>query len=166
MRFVPSKRPLPRCWKRHPAAKGLVAETDIRVHRRGRLAAKLLVFDGKKSLRKFWRAAVHADDLGPECYGVVNAFGRERWPEGERDRAVLEGDARYFCLVGLCLGGLSMEVVTHEAVHAAFNYEKRVKRNLFGPAADFDEERIAYPAGIIAAAINRFLHSEGLYEKQ
>ena len=169
MKFIQRKRQLPRTFARHPHAQGLVAEADITLHRRGRLAAKLLVFKGPLALRRFWKLAVSDASLGRRCLGAVNSLAQEsgrptkdggvKW-----DRMI--GDRRYFCVIGLCVGGLSMEIIAHEAVHAGFCYERRVKRNLFGEACDFDEERIAYPAGAIAAAINRFLHAKGLYEEK
>lgn len=169
VRFVCSKRPIRGDFHNHPAAKGgLVAEADITPHGRGRLAAKLLVFDVPRSLARFWKKGL-GHSLGRGCKGAVNAlsrtvtrFDKDGKPEWKR----YEGDPRYFCIIGLCVGWLSMEIIAHESVHAGFAYEKRVKRNLFGPACDFDEERVAYPAGAIAAAINRFLHAKGLYERK
>lgn len=141
-----------------------MAEADIFIHSRGRLAAKLLVFDKPQSLRAFWCKAV-GSDIGRECRGAVNAMAQTRETVGVKNAKppVLTGDPRYFCIIGLCQRWLSMEVVTHEAVHAGYCYEKRVRRNLFGKVGDFDEERIAYPAGRIAGAVNEFLHSKGLY---
>jgi hypothetical protein len=167
LRFVAFKRPIPARWSGHPKAGGLVAEADIYPHPHGRVAAKLLVFRNPTALQRFWRDGLGKGSLGRECRGAVNALARqgEDWRKGrdKPDRVWLEGDRRYFCVIGLCLGYLSMEVVSHEAVHAAYCYEKRVGRNLFGNVGDFDEERIAYPAGRIADAINRFLYKKGLY---
>ena len=170
MRFVANKRSLPRSFARHPHAKGLVGECDVHPRPRGRLAAKVLVFDSQRSLRSFWRKAF-GPDISRHCLGVVNAIAEERWKPGktpaEDGPHRIIGDARYFCVVGLCLGNLHAEVVVHEAVHAGYCYEKRVKRNMFGAAVgDFDEERIAYPVGVIAAGINDYLHAKGLIDRQ
>lgn len=168
MRFVCNKRPIRGRFYGSTVAKGLVAEADIYVHPRGRLAAKLLVFDRPRSLHRFWKRVNPSERLGRNRLGVVNSLSRERlsFRGGKERPAVYEGDRRYFCLIGLCVGHLTMEILTHESVHAGFCYAKRVGRNLFGPAAEFDEERIAYPAGIIAASVNRYLHKKGLYPQE
>jgi hypothetical protein len=164
-KFVATKRPLPRRWSGRRKAGGLVAEVDIRIRPRGRLCAKLLVFRNPTALRRFWRDGLGKGDLGRGCCGAVNALSLTKVDPGTGRELEYVGDRRYFCVIGLSVGWLSMDVVCHEAVHAAYCYERRVRRNLFGAAAaDFDEERIAYPAGFIAAAVNRFLHREGLYE--
>jgi hypothetical protein len=163
---------LPRTWARHPKARGLVAEADISPHGHGgRLRAKLLVFETPQLLARFCSAALGSDQLianrkGQLALGAVNplSFEMRRFADG-LEQVRLHADPRYFCLIGLTLGNLSMEIISHEAVHAGFCYEKRVKRNVFGDAAAFDEERIAYPAGAIAAGINRFLDKAGLYER-
>jgi hypothetical protein len=164
MRFAANKRPLPRTWSHLPGAGGLVAEADIYPHPRGRLAAKLLVFDRQPALRAFWRKTLgklHVEGLGRHCLGAVNAMCHERIPP--RGPSTLCGDPRYFCVIGLIVGHLSMEIITHESVHAGFAYAKRVGRNVWGKVGDFDEEQIAYPAGTIAGSINRVLHAKGLY---
>ena len=168
MRLRVYKRSLPRCFSAHPKGKGVVAEADITMQPRGRLAAKLLVFDRPASLCRFWKHALH-NPTTRDTRGIVTGLStqvEDYGTGGELRRAWMRADPRYFCVVGLCLGWLNMEVISHEAVHAAYCYEKRVGRNLFGDAAaDFDEERIAYPAGRIAAAVNRFLHKKGLYDE-
>jgi hypothetical protein len=170
MRFVPNKKPMRRDFANHPHAKGLVAEADIKPLPRGRLAAKLLVFESQPALRAFWKKTT-GFDISRRCPGVVNALAHEVIKVGrtdnEPDEHRLCGDQRYFCMIGLCLGDLYPEILTHEAVHAGFCYEKRVKRNMFGKAVgDFDEERIAYPSGAIAAGINDFLHRKKLYGRK
>jgi hypothetical protein len=142
-----------------------VAEADVTLHPRGRLAVKVLVFDKPRSLCRFWRDAL-GNPTSRDTRGIVNGLGVqvEDYRGGELRRVFMRGDPRFFAVMGLCLGWLSMEVVSHEAVHAAYAYEERVGRNMFGAAAaDFDEERIAYPAGRIAAGVNAFLHRKGLY---
>lgn len=163
MRLVPTK-PMPRLWSGHPAARGLIGEADLSplASRGGKLRAKLLVFDRASNLRRFWREGLKRGDLGRYCKGAVNGLYSEAWRADGVKR--LYADPRYFCVIGLVQTHLSMTVISHEAVHAGFCYEKRVRRNVFGPAADFDEERIAYPAGYIAAAINRYLDRKGLYQ--
>jgi len=157
-------KPLPRSFKRHPNAKGLVAEADISplgLGRRSKLFAKLLIWNSPKEMQAFWKHGLDKP-IGRRALGAVNSMCYEEWhPDGAKR---LLADPRYFCLISLCLGELSMVIISHEAVHAGFAYEKRIKRCMFQPAMDFDEERIAYPAGYIAAAINRFCDKQGLYE--
>jgi hypothetical protein len=168
-RFIPNKRQMRRDFARHPHAKGLIAEADIKPSPRGKLAAKLLVFESQPALRAFWKKLT-GFDISRRCPGVVNALCHERSKidrDGNETHRTLHGDSRYFCMIGLCLGDLYPEILTHEAVHAGFCYEKRVRRNVFGKAVgDFDEERIAYPAGAIAAGINDFLHRHKLYGRK
>jgi hypothetical protein len=105
--------------------------------------------------------------IGRRCPASCLAHERQSVDEeGEVYNRRYSGDPRYFCVIGLALpDGRMMEVVAHEAVHAAYCYEKRVRRNLFGTAAaDYDEERIAYPAGRIAEAIAYHLKRNGLYD--
>jgi hypothetical protein len=164
VRFIANKRGLPRSFAGHPKAKGLVTEADIWPHRCGRIAAKLLVFDRAVSLRKFWNQAVKRD-LGRGCVGAVNSLLEERvnFSSSPKGVSTLHGDPTYFCLIGLAVGHLTTEIIAHEAVHAAFAYEKRVSLNPWGDVGDFDEERVAYPAGRIAAAIHDHLSKHQLY---
>lgn len=130
---------------------------------RGRLKAKLLVFSSKVAMRRTWRA-VSGSDLGPGAEGFVNSLQAtsEKYENGVVVASYLDLDRDFFCIIGLVDGKLSSNHISHEAVHAAFAYEKRVKRNVWGPIGDFDEERIAYPAGYITAGIVRVLRKAGL----
>jgi hypothetical protein len=107
MRFVPNKKPMRRDFANHPHAKGLVAEADIKPLPRGRLAAKLLVFESQPALRAFWKKTT-GFDISRRCPGVVNALAHEVIKVGrtdnEPDEHRLCGDQRYFCMIGLCLG--------------------------------------------------------------
>jgi hypothetical protein len=156
-------RPLPRDWS---ALAGLdcIAETDIRPTPHGRLYAKLMVFEDAAGLRRFWKN-ISEDRLGPNCLAAVNmlAHWTESLGNGSWKRRMDVLDQRYFCVIGLVVGHLTMEVITHEAVHAGFCYAKRVKRCPWDNYDDFDEELVAYPAGRIARQINKFLHDQGVY---
>lgn len=159
-------RPLPTSFSLHPGVKGLVAEADIPATPRGRLAAKVLVFSTPLYLRKFWEKAIGKHDpLGEGCVGAVNALGREvaDFSEGGNGKSRWECDPRYFCIIGLSLNHLSMEVITHEAVHAGFAYARRRGRDPWNDDGGLGEEDVAYPAGRIAAAINRWLYDRDLY---
>lgn len=163
------KKPLKRVWARHPAAAGIVLEKDLGVGH-GRLKAKLLVFKNRGCLRAFWRG-LHGGlngALSSYCVGAVNGLYSEviNFRKGIEEKPYLRVDRRYFCVIGLLVGKLSMEVISHEAVHAAFCYVKRKSRAPWDVhAKHMDEEAVAYPAGRIAAAINRTLHAAGLYER-
>jgi hypothetical protein len=158
-------RPIPKAFSRHPHGKGIVAEADIFQTPGARLAAKLLVFASPRDLRRFWKEALGKPDLGAGCVGAVNALGHEAIDYGKdgdgKSRWVC--DPRYFCIIGLCLNHLTMEVVTHEAVHAGFCYARRRGQDPWNDDRRLGEEDVAYPAGRIAAAINRWLYDRDLY---
>jgi hypothetical protein len=87
----------------------------------------------------------------------------EVW-DSQSDKTHMECDPRFFCAMAFNLKDLSMEVIAHESVHAGFAYARRIgKRTLFEEALNFDEEGIAYPAGVIAAELNRVFHNKGFY---
>lgn len=167
--------PLPRSFSDHPAGGKIVAETDIlirgcdvdaleRRRRPGRLAAKLLIFRNSKDMGRFAMKALGSPNY--DCAGFVNNLSVERMRFGKGGvllEHTLSVDPRYFCII--CLNqetGLNMEVITHEAVHAGFFYSRRSRMKWPGQKGQPDEA-VCYPAGIIAAAINRFVHDEGLY---
>lgn len=154
------KADLPRSFAEHPHAVGLVAETEVRVSRYARLAAKVLLFRSPRHLRQFWRRAV-ANDIG-SAVGAVNQLATEV-SDGNGRILYLECDRRYFCVIGLAGGHCGMEIVTHESVHAGYAYEKRMLRNPFASISELDEERVAYPAGRIARGIVQWLYDNDLY---
>ena len=158
------KRRIPCVWSRQWLS--IVAECDIRPTRHGRLYAKLLIFKNPRTLQVFWRDGLKNGSLGRWTVGAVNAL--VHWTEtvgatGEVIRKQRDVDPRYFCVIGLCETKLSMEVISHEAVHAGFCYAKRVKRTPWDAARKFDEEEVAYPSGAIAKKINAFLYARKLY---
>ena len=151
----------------HPAMAGLLAEFDVRPHPRGRLHAKVLIFGTSRQLAHFYRHGMGirtrfrggADGVR----GAVVQTGIEcasRPPDPPSSLWV--ADRRYFCIIGLTRNGIGAEVVTHEAVHAAQCYVRRVKMNTYGPDGNPEPERIAYPAGRIAGGIVRHLLRLGL----
>lgn len=157
-----TKKRLPRDWSNHPKMIPHDGEFDIPV---GSLLAKLIVFKTPSDLKRFWREGLNrASSLGRgRTLGAVNGLYCEVIPtKGSR---YLEVDPRYFCFIGLTRKHLNMETISHEAVHAAFCFVKRKSRTPWSVLAKtHDEEAIAYPAGRIAAAINRALHKRNLYE--
>jgi hypothetical protein len=170
MRIRPVKKPLPRVWAKNPAAAGFILEADIGVGH-GKLKAKLIVFKNRGCLRAFWRGLYNncGGELGYRCLGAVSGLYCEvlSFKKGVEQKPYLKVDPRYFCVIGLIIGKLSMEVISHEAVHAAFAYVKRKSRSPWDVHAKrHDEEAVAYPAGRIAAAINRALHKAKLYDRR
>lgn len=161
------KNGFPRTWAKHPRNPGTLLETDIGTGF-GKLRAKLVVFRTRKDLRAFWKELL-GHELGAGAMGAVNGLYSEiiRPRKRKPDERFLRADPRYFCVIGLTKRALTMEIITHEAVHAAFAFSKRKTRNPWDcHAREFDEEAVCYPAGRIAAAINRALHAANLYPGQ
>ena len=158
---------LPRTIGTHPKARGIVSAADIFVTGGARLRLKAVVFERQADLRHFWKHVLGRDTLGPKCLGAVNGLGYERIDiAGGRERSTLVCDPRYFAIMGLVLGHLNMEIVTHESVHAAFAYARRHRKDLWCDPGELEEEAVCYPAGIIAKRINAWLHEEDLYERK
>lgn len=162
MKVVVSSR-LPLWWKRMPGMHGVLLESNVALTSRSRLLAKLIVFKSKKDLRNFWKKGLLKHDLGAGCMGAVNSLCCERVSFHPVERRRMEVDARFFCIIGLTQRNLSMEVISHEAMHAGFAYAKRMKRNPWASTYELDEEGVCYPAGRIASWINRVLHKNGIY---
>lgn len=163
MRVRHKKPGLPKTWGRYP---GVVAEADITPTRHGRLAAKLIVFTTPKTLQEFWRDVV-GNHVGRDCRGVVNSLQQSVCSidrHGNETNRRMQVDPRYFCVIGLCVGWLSSEVIAHESMHAGFAYARRAKRDPWAKSLDCDEEAVCYPAGIICRAINDFCHNRKLFD--
>lgn len=166
------RRPLPRVWSGRFS--GIAAEADICPTDRGRLYAKLLVFESHRNMNAFWKKlgkfgkdnTAGRTTAGRTTAGIVQmlAVWREKFVDGKLVRRYMaETDPRYFCIIALIRKHLSMRFIAHEAVHAGFCYAKRVKGRPWWAALECDEEAVAYPAGEIAAKINRFLYRKKLY---
>lgn len=155
---------LPRDFSGHAAAQDLIAQCDIGVTPRSRLRAKCLFFGSQRGMRRFWKA-MRGENLSPDCLAVVNQLGFERvtFLPGGRERRVWEVDPRYFAIACFSPRALSMEVICHESVHLGCAYTARVAGDFWPGASQHDEERLAYPVGRIAAAINRFAFAKNLY---
>ena len=170
MRVVCAKEALPHCWKdAYHADASLLLERDLPV---GSLFLKLLVFKNPKSLRRFWKKveALRRGGLSGGVLGVVSPlssevldFDKTQWPEPYR-----EVDRRYFSAMGLTIGNLGVGIVTHESVHAAFNYvARRGKRGPWTEVAEGDrEELVCYPAGEIAKQVVNTLYAAGFYKSK
>lgn len=170
MRVRHANLALPRRMVDHPKASGILLEADLRIAPCGTLHAKLLVFKHRAALRAFWRDVLNRPgELSRDTAGAVRPLWCERIrlnAEGAEAESFMEVDPRYFAIVALVKGFLGMEVICHESVHAACAYARRSRGSV--PVRRFtqndDEEAICYPAGKIAAAINRTLYEHGLYE--
>lgn len=167
MKVRHTKKPLPRNWSGLPGADKAELIADIFITRHSRLRAKLLVFRSRRDFRKFWRDCLHKDfmhDLGGKCVGAVNGLAYEffSFAKDGSEKHRMEVDKNFFCVIGLVDGYLTTEYITHESVHAAFCYAKRVnKKDMWAGARDLDEENVCYPAGIIAKAITDTLIDAG-----
>jgi hypothetical protein len=159
-RFVAGRR-LPSTFRSHPNGGGIVAEFDVRPSRHARLVAKVLVFSSKRAMRRFWAKALGRDDLGPRCEGAVNSLLYQYQNPETGDVLRVGGDPRYFCVMGLLRRRLTTEIICHESVHVGFAYHNRVARSPFAGPDDLEEERVAYPAGAVAAAILANLSARG-----
>ena len=157
--------PLPRVFHEHPDAKGLLAECDIGIlgptGHVGRLRVKALFFDTQANRRRFGRA------LGCDWSGLaaVNDLGftvEKIDKRGNTIKRTRHCDPRYACIMAFSRRHLSMEIICHESVHAADFIAKRSTTKWPGQD-ECPAEAICYPAGRIAAAINRFAHDNGLY---
>lgn len=159
MRIKHSKTPLPKDWSTLGVADRAVLISDIRVCRRGRLVAKLIVFKSVSDLRMFWKKTLGKGELGKNTIGAVNSLSCEVNDfSGETEKRYIEADCRVFCVIGLVVGKINQEIVTHESTHAGFAYAKRVKnRFLWTGSLEMDEESVCYPAGRIAHGINQAL---------
>lgn len=167
MRVRHTRRPLPRNFQTHPKARGrsILCEYDLSLTRRSRLRAKLLVFERTRDLRRFWKSVLGKGDLGPGCLGAVNQLGEvvTSFKPGASPRSYWRCDPRYFAVIGLCRQHLTMDVITHEAVHVGFAHLARARAVWWRTAArENSEEWLAYPAGIAASAIVGALRAEGL----
>lgn len=146
---------------------GLVVQGDIWVRPRGP-RAKVLVFDSSKTLAQFSRDHLQGG-VDKHSLGMVCDLGRHVIRVG-KDGSETEHwlcDSQYFCLIGLVEGHLGTEVITHESVHAAFAWCRRVKKNPWDRhAVDLEEELVCYPAGRIARRVIIFLDQNGFYDEQ
>ena len=81
-----------------------------------------------------------------------------RVEEGKEDFCFVKQDRQYVCVILLSAECIHSEGVNHEAVHAGFAYYRRVHRTRWDePIAVFDEEGVAYPAGLVARRIYQIL---------
>jgi hypothetical protein len=163
MKKVFTDNPLPLDFMGLPLGETIVYQGGIKMSQHSRLQAKVLVFKNRTHLKKFWDKNLR-NGLGSRVCAAVNALACECCnPVTGETR--MEVDPRFFCVMAFNLKDLSMEIIAHESVHAGFAYARRIgKRTLFENALEFDEEEVAYPAGEIAAELNRVFHDKGFYK--
>lgn len=156
-------------WQNHPkAGKGIICEGEIRVSGGSRLRAKLLVFKTNKQMRMFFKNVLDREgSVCPKTLGICCALStvREKYAKGEAKPVweIYEVDPRYFCVVCLLERHLTLEIISHESVHAGFAYVSRQNQKQWVKGEDvLDEEEICYPAGRVVAGICALLHEQGL----
>ena len=150
-RFTENKKPLPRLWYR--LDESIAAECSVRVRRGDKVRLKVLVFDSKKAMARFWREQLGIP-IGPRCNGVVSSMRRY---DSAGNCLV---DPRFFAIMGLVKTRLSYQIITHEATHAASMYVDRTLRHKrrFSGNNELVDEELAYPLGIIADSVFNWLN--------
>lgn len=170
MKVKCGKKPWPPVWGKLVRGVRPVLEKDLRLPGGG-LRLKLLVFKNKMDLYRFWSKAEPTRHGGytQDCLGVCSdlSYTVEDYPgKGADPVRWHEMDRRYFAVMGLCVGHLGMEVVTHESVHAGFAYaRRRGKRPWDDRLEGLEEEKVCYPAGAVARMVVGALNDAGLYAK-
>lgn len=133
---------------------GCLVRVDCKPSRYSRLRFRLVVFRRQRDLCRYWRRAwPYACSLGRDCRGAVHELVEHRERADGRRRTLR--DPRLFCVIGLIQSHLTMRIITHESVHAALAYHRRVGRRSYAREfiAQMEEEAICYPAGDIGRAI-------------
>lgn len=140
---------------------GLLVDRDFAVTK-GRLRCKMLVFKDIRSMARFVERTMNWK-VGNTAHALTMELGNTVEPESGPE--YMEVDRRYFAMVCFCAKYLSAEVISHEAVHVAFAYDRRVRRkDLWSDMDENSDEAICYPAGIAANQINKILHNTGMYD--
>ena len=165
-----SSKPLPKDWFTLPGSEHILFSSDVAVSQKSTLKAKVLVFRDLHGLQRFWRFGIGRRKPSEEACAVVNSLSSyttfQRTKGTTEKEPIWEVDPSYFCVMGFIIGNLSMECITHESVHAAYAYARRVAGRKTWPDNEEPEELVCYPAGRIAAAINKNFHRHRLYDQQ
>ena len=147
---------------------GLLAQGDIPVLDE---MAKLLIFDGPLSMRRFYRDVLPGYRNAEEFHNTLGrgnplGFVQKLAVDYNHTKGYLktEFDRRYFCLVALTRGNLTVEVIVHEPTHVGFAYDYyKLGVNQFADVGNF-EENICYPAGRFADEALTFIKKTGIRE--
>ena len=152
---------LPSDFTLHPHCKGLIAQMNLR-YEVSRLACKVLVFDTRQNMLAF---AAALGSINPKrTNALVHTLHYEVVkiaPDG-KETTVEMIDGRYFAVAMFHKRALFDFVIAHECVHIAYALYRRAEKKFRGNIFDFDEERIAYPAGDFTATLCRWLLRKGL----
>lgn len=170
--IVHTKKPLPLDWSRMTGIESAVHHSDIFVREHDKLRMKLIVFKTVSGMREFWARGLKIGDLGSKCRGAVHSLTLDviDFSKSGKETEHTRVDPVFFCVMGLALKWATQEVITHESVHAAFDYDFRHPKVRWPGSDEGDPayERICYPAGIIAwkvaDVVNRLLDENG-YER-
>lgn len=152
------KKGLPKRLKRISGIRGLSVAFDLFFDKPDGPLAKVAVFRDRESMRHFYHEILPqyndggaGDKLCRRTAAVVcglftdvESFDK-RTEDWVRTRYV---DKRYFCLVLLCEGDISAEILAHEAVHVGFAWDRRTRGESVFTDKDNYEENICYPAGL------------------
>lgn len=142
--------------------KGCVMQGDVRVSG-SKLRMRVLVFDGMGAAARWGRGFRYKVNV-PGCDGFYLDCSKGVDSDGEADW--YECDPVYWGVMGLqleALGGMGIELVAHEAVHAAVGYAWRTRCSVKWPSVDISrEEYLAYPVGIITGGVMGLLGDAGL----
>lgn len=167
------KRGLPKRLKRIPGIRGLRAACEIHFED-DKPVAKVAVFKDRASMRHFYHKILPQYDEGgagdrlcKKCAGVVCGLFTDIETLDEPTGLWIPSvsvDRRYFCLVLLCEGDLTAEIIAHEAGHVGFAWDRRTNgESCFTDKGNF-EENICYPAGIFTDQVLSFIKEEKLRE--
>ena len=145
----------------------VLLDRDLCIVRGSRLRLRLVVFRNWSSMNRFWRDDIGKGGLHRQTKGAVNSLSVKRlsyYYSKETSRIV--HDPRYFAVMAPLSTHLSMNIIAHESVHAGFAYAKRLggRASWGGRALEFDEESVAYPAGLVAHAVNKCLWEAKLFK--
>lgn len=166
MKVRHSKDPYPRNWAKLPGADKAILIGDVKVTPYSRLRMKLLVFKSRRDLRAFWKQGLGTSLIGPRMLGVVSDLACEviHWPGGraDADDRYLEVDPTFFAVMGLLTRHLTVDVITHECVHAGLAYVSRSRGGEHWSGMEHPDERLCYPIGRLACGVNRLLREAKL----
>lgn len=160
MKIRHSKDPLPKLFNDLPGADKALGIWDIGLTPDARLRMKLLLFRNNREMSAFWKP-VMGGIPGKQCLGIVQSPGFTVYNyESGTEKRLLEVDPTYFAVMALLEKHLTVEIICHEAMHAAFAYSNRSKKQWPG-SKDHPEENVCYPAGLLAARIDYALRKDG-----
>jgi hypothetical protein len=135
-----------------------MGEYHIPIHRKSKMAVRVIVFDSRESMKEFFeiqlgRPKSATRDTRALCSDLS-------WKEGYDDgSSKMIYDKTYVALICFVENDLDVELIAHEAVHAAHAFSNRT--NLEWPDQKRSpEEAIAYPVGIITRLIYEKLKEE------